>query len=119
MAHRRGAGAPAPVLGRAAGTLGRPPEGPPNPAHGRAAHRQSMELLQLLGEVDVVEARVGRGHQRNDLGAEGGGRSSRRGLAAAAMHQALRALSTEAGLEPLELPHTQTQRSGALRPPGS
>src|SRR5207249_4768994 len=30
LAHRRGAGAPAPVLGRAAGTLGRPPEGPPN-----------------------------------------------------------------------------------------
>src|SRR5882724_10817472 len=103
LAHRRGPGAPAPVLGRAAGPLGRPPEGPPNPPHGRSAYRQGMNLLPLLGEVDVVEARVGRGHQRDDLGAEGDGHPSRRGLAAPAMPQAARALAPEAGLEPFEL----------------
>jgi len=114
LAHRRGPGAPAPVLGRAAGALGRPAERTPNAAHGRPAHRQGVELLQLLGEVDVVEARVGRRHERDDLRAEGGGQPPRRGLAAVAMDQAAQALPTDAGLEALELSHGETQRSGAL-----
>ena len=114
MPHRGGPGAPAPMLGRAAGPLRQPAERQPNPAHGRSAHRQGMDLLQLLGEVDIVEAGVGRGHQRDDLGAQDGRQLARRGLAATAMHQAARALSSEAGLEPLELPPAQPQRSGAL-----
>src|SRR5437899_2095122 len=72
LAHRGGPRAPAPVLGRAAGALRRPAERPANTAHGRPAHWQGVDLLQLLGEVDVVEARVGRRHERDDLGAEGG-----------------------------------------------
>src|SRR5882724_3948676 len=114
LPHRGSPRAPAPMLGCPAGALGRPPERPPNPAHGGPAYRQGVVLLKLLGEVDVVEARVGCRHERDDLGAEGGWHSARRGLAAAAMHQAPHALSTEAGLEPLELPHAHTQRSGAL-----
>ena len=102
------------MLGRAALAMGWPAERQPNPAYGRPAHRQGVELLQLLGEVDVVEARVGRRHERDDLGAEGDGHPPRRRLTAAAMHQAAQALTTDAGLEPLELPHGEAQRPGAL-----
>src|SRR5437867_9066998 len=100
LSHRRRPG-PAPVLRRAARALGRSAERPPNAAHGCPAHRQGVDLLQLLGEVDVVEARVSRRHERDDLRAEGGGQPPRRGLAAAAMHQAAQAPTSKAGLEAL------------------
>jgi len=64
--------------------------------------------------MDVVKARVGRRHQRDDLGAEGGGHPARRGLAAAAMHQAAPAFTANAGFEALELSHGEAQRPGAL-----
>jgi hypothetical protein len=73
-----------------------------------------MDLLQLLGEMDGVEPRVGCRHQRDDLGAQGGRHLARRGLATTLMHQAARTLAPEASLEPLELPHAHPQRVGAL-----
>jgi hypothetical protein len=73
VAHRGGPEAAAPVLRCAPRATGRSAERQPNPAHGRPTHGQGMDLPQLLGEVDIVEARVGRGHERNDLGPQGSG----------------------------------------------
>jgi hypothetical protein len=71
-----------------------------------------VELVQFLGEVDVVEAHVGGRHERDDLRAQRGGQSARRRLAAAPMPEALQAVATEPRLEALELAHGQSQRPG-------
>jgi len=114
LPHGRGARPTTTVLGRAAATRGGPAERQSDPAHGRAAHGQRVELLQLLREVHIVEARIGRRHQPHDVRAQGGGTPPARGLAPAAMHQPAHALAPEAGLESLELPHAHTQRAGTL-----
>src|SRR5215831_13023255 len=93
------------MLGRPAAAVRRAAQGAANAAHGRAADRQGVELVQLLGEGDVVEANVGGRQERDDLRAQRGGQSARRRLAAAPMHEALQAVATEPRLESLELAH--------------
>src|SRR5215467_11614775 len=73
-----------------------------------------MPLLQLLREVDVVEAEVGRGHQPDDFGAYRRRAPPPRGLGAAAMDQAPQPLTPPPALESLELPHAEMHGASAL-----
>ena len=84
------------------------------PLDGGAAHRQAVELAQLLGQVHVIEAGIGRAHQRGDLLAHRIDQAAPRGLAAAAVHQARRPGGLVAALEALHLPDAQSQGRGRL-----
>src|SRR5215475_11924672 len=63
LAHGGGARATAAMLWSAAPTGGGATERQADAAHGGPAHGQGVEVLQLLGEVHIVEAGVGRGHE--------------------------------------------------------
>ncbi len=107
-------GPPAAVLGGAAPTLGRLPTGSAEVPHRGSAHGEPMHLLQFLGQVDVVEAGIGRGHQRGDLVPGLRGQVPVAGASPEGVEQPPGALLAEALLHPLKLPHRHVQRPGSL-----
>jgi hypothetical protein len=86
----------------------------PEAPHGGPAHRQAMDLAQLLGEVDVVHPLVDGGHEVGDLRADGIGQPAGRGPAAAAVHEPAHAVGPEAGFEPLDVAEGQAEGFGGL-----
>jgi hypothetical protein len=106
--HRCRLGPPAAVLGGQA-------EGPPDPAHGGTADVKALiSLLQLVGEVTVVEVGVDGLQQQADALPDGGGQPTRRGLAAAPMDEPGSALGSKPHLQPLELARSQTKGRRSL-----
>ncbi len=61
------AGAPAAMLRGRPPARGRAPEGETDLPHRGATDDELMDLAQLLREMDVIEAGVGRGHEPDDL----------------------------------------------------
>src|SRR4029077_3785385 len=104
-------GPPAAVLGGDPPTRGGPAEGPAEGPHRGATDREPMALPQLLGEMDIVEASVGGGHERGDLRPGLRSQLPIAGASPQGVEQAAGAPLAEALLQPPKLPHTQPQRS--------
>jgi hypothetical protein len=112
--HARRRGAAGAVLAGPAAVLGGQAEGAADPADRAAADGEALELLELLGQVGVVEPAVGGlqqlSHPVADLDLQGAGR----GAAPQAVEQPGRALGLVALFEAAELPHGHAQCLGAL-----
>ena len=106
--------AAAAVLGRAPTPVGGPAQGDPHSPDGGPADGQRVPLLELLGEMHVIEALVGRGHQAHDLLDQRGRQAPWRGSTAAAMEQAPHALGAHPLLETSELTDADLQRPRAF-----
>ena len=106
----RGGGPAAPMARRAPRLRGRASQALPNPPDGLAAEPQAFDLVELLGQVTIVQAVVHGLHQRGDALAHGGGQAPRRGPAAPAVHQAARAARRKPLLEPVHVAHGHPQR---------
>ena len=115
LAERRLAGAPAAMLGGRPSARGRAPERQAEGAHRGATDGEVVDLAQLLGEMDVIEAGVGRGHEPSDLLARLRGQPSVTGPPAQGVEQAAGAALPEAPLQSSELPDAQPQRPRSLR----
>ena len=114
LTHGRDPLAPRPMPRGAPATRGGPAQGQAQAPHGGATDGQGVPLLQLFGQVHVVEAVIGGGHERDDLGPHLRGEPAGRGLAAPAVQQAAQALAAHPRLQPLELPDRQLQGARAL-----
>ena len=114
LAQGRLPGPPAAVLGGAAPALGRLPKSSAEGPHRGSAHGEPMPLLQFLGQVDVVEADVGRGHQHGDLLPGLRGQVPVAGASPEGVEQPTGSLRAEALLHPLKLPHGHVQRPCSL-----
>jgi hypothetical protein len=73
-----------------------------------------IDLLELVGEVTVVELRVGRLQQPADPRAQVGGQSTRRRPPAAPMDEPARALDPKPHLQALELARGQAESGRSL-----
>ena len=115
LAERRFARAPAAMLRGRPPARGRAPESQADGAHRGATDGELMDLAQLLREMDVIEAGVGRGHEHADLLPGLRGQPSVTGPPAQGVEQAAGASLPEAPLQSSELPYAQPQRPRPLR----
>src|SRR2546428_2641058 len=115
LAERRFARAPAAMLRGRPPARGRAPESQADGAHRGATDGELMDLAQLLREMDVIEAGVGRGHEHADLLPGLRGQPSVTGPPAQGVEQAAGASLPEAPLQSSELPYAQPQRPRSLR----
>ena len=83
-------------------------------AHRGATDGELMDLAQLLREMDVIEAGVGRGHEHADLLPGLRGQPAVPGPPAQGVEQAAGATLPEAP-QSSELPYAQPQRPRSLR----
>jgi hypothetical protein len=84
---------------------GGPPEGQADLAHRGATDGERMDLAQLLCEMDIIEADVGRGHEPDDLLPGLRGQAPVAGVPAQGVKQAAGAPLAEARLQSPKLPH--------------
>jgi len=95
---------------------GGPPERAAEAPHRAAAQRQPIHLLELLGDVAVIQPGVGPLQERSRPRAHRGGQAAGRRAAPQAMAQAPHPLGREAALHPVKL--SDAQLHGQRDPPG-
>ncbi len=109
------AGAPAAMLRGRPPARGRAPEGETDLPHRGATDDELMDLAQLLREMDVIEAGVGRGHEPGDLLASLRGQAPVAGAPPQGVEQARGTPLAEPLLQAPKLPHAYPQRRRSLR----
>src|SRR2546425_4743527 len=108
------AGPPAAMRAGPAPPAGGVAQGPPDAPHRVAADGEVLLLLELLGEMDVVETGIGGGDQVRDAVAQLDGEPPGGGAPPAPVRQAARPVALVAPLEALDLAHREAQRGRAL-----
>ena len=100
------------MAGWATGAGAADPAGAEKPLHRPARDRQSLALLEQLGEVVIIHARIGSTGQGEDAGPDRLREAPGRGPAAVAMGQSCKALLAQAGEEPAEVAKREAQELG-------
>ena len=104
------------IASNPAAVFGRPAQGPAPPMHRGSADRQSLDLLQFLSRMAVIEISVRRPQQQGYPLAQAPGQPPPRRPAAAAVQQPLGPLRLEAAAQAADLSIAQVQGRRHLGP---